>query len=525
MVSEIRIQNLRSLRDTGFIKLKPINILVGVNSSGKSTFLRSFLLLAQSVTKRLRLPIAWFDDSLVDFGDFETSKNRNAADNENIVFSFRMQNVRLCRVPFPHRYNSRYDLPVQKEIPNMELSIYYGIKENKDTHIKKIDIKFDTAEVELELSNHSDCIRMRVDGREAESILYNWQQGVDFGLLPMLRIESGSKITSGSLFELPSMEKILAVLKNACGKRFSNVDRLQPIINMWDLDKEEFLKKIKLFDDIKSLRNRIVTWTVETPEFLRLYDGIMGLYLYEIWSSVNSELGVYFENCDYVAPLRAEARRYYRNQGLQVSRIDSYGRNLSEFIDSLTLAQRQSYNDYIGNMLGINIVVKNNTGHQTINLQKKGKKGKEYNIADVGFGYSQILPIVTKLWYVQERARFRSWGYFRQNTATSLIEQPELHLHPALQAKLADALMKATLMQDKSKFITNFIVETHSPTIINRMGRRVREGNIDAGNVNILIFDKDDESGDSKVWTTQFNEKGQIEKWPWGFFDPEDDDF
>lgn len=522
MISEIRIQNLRSLRDTGFIKLRPINILVGTNSSGKSTFLRSFPLLSQSGSKRLRGAIAWFDDSFVDFGDFETSKNKNAAKDEDIVFSFKLQKIRLLKMITLRDYIRR-DSTFLRMIPNMELSIHYGTKDDKEaTYVKKVNAKFEEAEVEFELLSYDGRLIMRVDGRETNS-LYRWQQGVDFGLLPVLRPESdsSSNIRSLSLFDLSSIESILTVLKNACGRRFSNISKLYPIIEMWDMDRGRFLDKLKSFDDIKSLRDNIAIWTVETPLFLQLYDGILGLYMHEIWSSVNSELENYFESCDYVAPLRAEAKRYYRNQGLQVSRVDSYGRNLSEFIDSLTPAQRKSYNEYVDKLLEINIVVRNNTGHQSINLRKDNK---EYNIADVGFGYSQIMPIVTKLWTAQESNRFSYGGLFRKKIGMLLMEQPELHLHPALQAKLADAIMKAVL-QNKLKIKTDFIVETHSPTFINRIGRRVREGHIATNDVNILIFEKDPESGDSKVKITQFNEKGQIECWPFGFFEPEDDAF
>ena len=87
MISHVRIQNLRSLVDTGFVEIKPLTILLGSNSSGKSTFLRSFPLFKQSVSKPLREPISWFDDSLVDFGDYETAKSRLVPEDEGIKFS------------------------------------------------------------------------------------------------------------------------------------------------------------------------------------------------------------------------------------------------------------------------------------------------------------------------------------------------------------------------------------------------------------------------------------------------------
>lgn len=51
MIESVRIENLRSIKDTDFVNIKKINILLGANSSGKSTFLRSFPLFTQSVKK------------------------------------------------------------------------------------------------------------------------------------------------------------------------------------------------------------------------------------------------------------------------------------------------------------------------------------------------------------------------------------------------------------------------------------------------------------------------------------------
>ena len=93
MIDKLRIQNLRSIADSGDIELKPIMILLGANSSGKSTFLRSFPLFAQSVDKKLRGPVAWFDTSFVDYGDYKTAKNKYAEEQEGITFSYQMSKV------------------------------------------------------------------------------------------------------------------------------------------------------------------------------------------------------------------------------------------------------------------------------------------------------------------------------------------------------------------------------------------------------------------------------------------------
>ncbi|WP_412034465.1 AAA family ATPase [Vibrio sp. Vb1980] len=74
-MKSIRIEGLRSLVDTGFVELKPINVLVGTNSSGKSSFLRVFPLLRQSIERRTRGPILW-NGTYTDFESFSTSKYR-----------------------------------------------------------------------------------------------------------------------------------------------------------------------------------------------------------------------------------------------------------------------------------------------------------------------------------------------------------------------------------------------------------------------------------------------------------------
>ena len=87
-MNSIRIENLRSLQDTGMIKLSPLTILLGNNSSGKSTFLRAFPLLKQSFQEKILGPISFFG-SLVDFGNFDTAIMRNNNNNTiSISLSF-----------------------------------------------------------------------------------------------------------------------------------------------------------------------------------------------------------------------------------------------------------------------------------------------------------------------------------------------------------------------------------------------------------------------------------------------------
>ena len=84
------VKNLRCLTDTGIVPIKPITLLVGRNSSGKSTFLRAFPLLRQSVEAPRESPILWYDPQFVDFGSFADAVNHRA-DDGSITFRFRLE--------------------------------------------------------------------------------------------------------------------------------------------------------------------------------------------------------------------------------------------------------------------------------------------------------------------------------------------------------------------------------------------------------------------------------------------------
>ena len=76
---------------------------------------------------------------------------------------------------------------------------------------------------------------------------------------------------------------------------------------------------------------------------------------------------------------------------------------------------------------------------------------------DVGIGVSQVLPVLVAAYAARERLL--------------AIEQPEIHLHPALQAELGDVFLQSALGEAKN----TFLLETHSEHLILRILRRVRE--------------------------------------------------
>ena len=97
-----------------------------------------------------------------------------------------------------------------------------------------------------------------------------------------------------------------------------------------------------------------------------------------------------------------------------------------------------------------------------------------------------------------------------------------------MQAKLADAFIETVNETNQSSTFrddfTNIrlIIETHSQAIINRIGRKVREGKIDPQDINIIIFQKDKELKNSIIKQISYDKSGRLTEWPYGFFDPND---
>jgi predicted ATPase len=125
-------------------------------------------------------------------------------------------------------------------------------------------------------------------------------------------------------------------------------------------------------------------------------------------------------------------------------------------------------------------------------------KGPEVLLTDVGFGVSQILPVVTLLYYVPEGS-------------TVILEQPEIHLHPLAQAALAD-LVIAVAMHRR----VQVIVESHSEHFLLRLQTRIAEQVLRPEDA-ALYFCYGDQ-GESKLERLKVDLFGNIQNWPENFF-------
>lgn len=99
-MKSIGVKNLRSLKDIGMVEIKPITVLVGKNSSGKSSFLRLFPLLKQTLEAKTAEPILWYG-KYVDFGDYDLSRTHSETADIELRFDLELSNI------LPRYYTAR----------------------------------------------------------------------------------------------------------------------------------------------------------------------------------------------------------------------------------------------------------------------------------------------------------------------------------------------------------------------------------------------------------------------------------
>ena len=130
-------------------------------------------------------------------------------------------------------------------------------------------------------------------------------------------------------------------------------------------------------------------------------------------------------------------------------------------------------------------------------VQKSSTSAKVL-ITDVGFGVSQILPVLVLCFYVPKGSII-------------LLEQPEIHLHPSVQAGLADVFIDAVKKRN-----VQIIFESHSEHLLQRLQRRIAEEKILSEQVKPYFCNI--ENGESKLIRLQLGLFGNIANWPKDFF-------
>ncbi|MFN7413687.1 MAG: DUF3696 domain-containing protein [Dolichospermum sp.] len=559
------LSNFKGFKELQSVNLKPLTVICGTNNSGKSSLIQSLLLMKQSNPTKFspntygQLPLT-FNDSYVQLGSF-LDVVYNHSDDEEIVLKWKIENEKIRNISDIMDYSINSELTVkiknieieksltQLEINNLlykdlnsNFSLEFIRKDNGKYQIKLINIlikdiimkwiyrnsnyRYYNINKIPELLKYLDDknIKLFQEGILEEECFDDAQ--VTFqGIFPTQILINNFPQQSSSLLKrikekLPSMGrgKVSVYLENLIDISVSHLESI--IIN---LDKQQPQKDKYLYLDLdlsisKENQNLSISNDVSLLDYYFSYRATV-TFLREIWSGFR-----------YIGPIREAPKRFYPFNNLRIIDIGINGENMplvlaveketivpkyyrciceKKSIKKYELREKDklidSINWWLSDFMKLPPIHSINELSGIINQVKVDSLGIKLDLTDVGFGVSQILPIIVECLRMAEGE-------------TIILEQPEIHLHPSLQSKLADFFI---CMAKSGK---NLVVETHSEHFIYRLCLRIaqEESNDTRNLINILFVSCDEENKSSIAKPIEVNKYGEIENWPVGFFDEND---
>ncbi len=218
-------------------------------------------------------------------------------------------------------------------------------------------------------------------------------------------------------------------------------------------------------------------------------------------------------NVYYLGPVRVDPRRHYDWQGKHPQHIRQWG---NQTIDALLSARvrklrtiqgtekvpiDEKISDWLRQMDLAHSFELDLTSPRTTNYEvriQKTPSSPPVTLVDMGYGLAQFLPVLVLCYYAPEGS-------------TLILEQPGIHLHPMVQAQLADLLIEVVTERN-----LQILVESHSEHLLNRLQRRIAEEKISVEKT-ALYFCRN-EIGVSNIERLKMDEFGNISNWPKNFF-------
>lgn len=453
-IKAIHLQNFRAFVDVTTIPLGQITLLYGQNSAGKSSIIKALLFLQQSFNSRSdrKSEPFLFTGEGVDLGSFESCVSNHDVSRQMVVGL----TVGYSVAGEPEQLVKVLWI-IGREPSRFEVEI----------HINGRTLHFDSFENStrqlfvLRENSISDFIEL-FNGDDLFSSVDNLIADLRSpGHRPVFR-----RNTSGLLPD------------QLTGTEYRGIAALYPQ-SPSEFDEDETSERIR-------------------PNGL---SAIWSATARDIRAAVSSVL----RTTTYLGPLRLEPQRFERFVPVDDNNVGPAGENMLSALYAKPRLQGE-VNRFLSTMgmpyeIKVRHLGNRETLGQLIYLALINKTTKvELAPTDVGVGYSQVLPLLTQA------------AISRRNLLC--VEQPELHLHPAMQARLGEVFIEAT----NSGSNVNFLVETHSENLMLRILRKIREG-LSPETVKVLYIDQNT-AGASTVHELLISTSGEfISRWPHGFFD------
>jgi hypothetical protein len=579
-LTALRIGNFKAFADTQYIPLRPLTLIYGANSSGKSSIIHSLLLAHHAIKNNGEFNIYRTEagGESVDLGGFGQYVHRRDRRSQ-VEWAVDLDSKQITL-----RDRSLVDL--LQSVEKLKVGINIGIgagADNEQVGVQSFYIEADGSEM-LVMSARRDCI-LRLDRLNykhpvikklieaivettttTQRVRSNDYKGIEqaidelvpeitakvSGLFPtVIQAKDVEDKSSSDSIILVSSEKRQEALADAMRlflpRRLSELmSAIAEAVNR-DISKLKYLAPFRTYPPrhFAFSRQQDINWYAGGG-----YAWDMLVNNAEVRQKVNAWLG---DSDRMKAPyelvvrtllpdsqLAAElyprlAKSFHDLTTKLIFHIAGFGSNIQEEIERLRADLEATGIDLdnpnialleveqlVSMLTDVDTISENwaqemTTGSDRISdlvlIDKRTKTSVSHR--DVGIGISQVIPILVSCYGLSD--------------ALVAIEQPEIHLHPKLQAELGDVFIESAIGEQKNIFL----LETHSEHLLLRIMRRMRETYnnelpegclpVQPEDVSVLFVDSD--SRGSFVREMPLNKRGELVKaWPGGFFEEELDE-
>lgn len=443
MLTDLRIENFKSWENTGRIRLAPITVFFGTNSSGKSSIAQLLLMLQQTAASsdRSRVLDTGDREAQVDVGSYREFIHHHDV-KRDLRFELRWTQVR----PFEVRDILDSTVRFSDTHLALESQIYADERRPNDLRVRYFKYSLGGESVKFSAGlTHSSGNRYSLDVE---------------GMAP--------RRTRGRPWELPAPGRFYGFPDEAVAY-YQNTEFLQDL----SLAFERALDSISYLGPLRIDPERVYIWAGGTPEDV----GILGDRTVDALLAAPEE-----------RKFNLQAGQHLRSlQGMVAERLHALG-----LIQSFRVAP----------------IAPGRPEHEV--RVRVSADSDEVLLTDVGFGLSQVLPVVVQSFYAQPNS-------------TIVMEQPELHLHPSVQQNLADFFVAAANARENGEARgIQFIIESHSEHFLRRLQRRIADETI--GPESVALYFCERKGGRSALRELDVDLFGNVTNWPVDFFgDPMED--
>jgi predicted ATPase len=468
-ITEISVQGFKSLYEESRIEIRPLTILAGTNSSGKSSIMQPLLLMKQTLEVLYDPGVLLINGPNVKFTSGSQLLSNTISSNDKFSIAIKTDKYSSIKIIFQRENLTTNSFQVSQFTENLD-------KDNEIIYCQEMSSE--------ELSN-------LVFKKELSERIYKQTQTVFLEKSRPIVVDlEEAKNWVQEIIENAKKRWRFKIAGNRC---FFQLNAINNYPNQTDSPQNctdfYLIMQSHLSDYLSDIANMAFSDQYFGPSLSFRFTRLSYPYLKII----------------HVPGLRGTPERTYPITGVKNQFPGTFDNYFASIIHHWQVTQDpkiEELNKYLKNLSLTSKVISSRPNDVSIELQvglSKDISDTVVNIADVGLGVSQVLPVLVAL-LVAEPGQL------------VYLEQPELHLHPRAQANLAQPLIDAANRGVK------VVVETHSDLLLTRIKTLVAEEAIDPAKLILHWFSRGDD-GITKIDSKELDKVGAYGEFPIDFSD------